>query len=74
MELSQRQAEIYQFILDYHQQKGYSPTLREIAVGVEVSLSTVMAHIQAMKDKGRIDWEPNSARSIHVVKQNGSSC
>jgi repressor LexA len=67
MELSPRQAEIYQFILDYHQQKGYSPTLREISAGVELSLSTVMAHIHAMKDKGYVDWEPNSARSIHVI-------
>jgi repressor LexA len=67
MELSQRQTEIFQFIFDYHQQNGYSPTLREIAAGVGLSLSTVMAHIQAMKDKGCVDWEPNSARSIHVV-------
>jgi repressor LexA len=68
MELSQRQAEIYQFIFDYCRQKGYSPTLREISAGVELSLSTVMAHLQAMKDKGCVDWEPNSARSIHIIK------
>jgi SOS-response transcriptional repressor LexA len=69
MELSQRQTEIYQFILDCRWKKDISPTLREISVGVGVSLSTVMAHIQAMKEKGCIDWEPNSTRSIHAVKQ-----
>jgi repressor LexA len=69
MELSQRQTEIYQFILDYHQKRGHSPAIREIAVGVGLSPSTVMAHIQALRDKGYIAWEPNSARSIHVVKQ-----
>ena len=69
MELSPRQAEIYQFIFDYCRQKGYSHTLREISAGVELSLSTVVVHIQAMKDKGCIDWKPNSARSIYIIKQ-----
>jgi SOS-response transcriptional repressor LexA len=67
--LSPRQAEIYQFILDYRQKRDISPTFREIASATMLSLTSVVAHIQAMKAKGCIDWEPNSARSIHVVKQ-----
>jgi SOS-response transcriptional repressor LexA len=43
--------------------------LREISAGIGLGLSTVTAHIQALRDKGCIAWEPNSARSIHVVKQ-----
>jgi repressor LexA len=69
MELSQRQTEIYQFIIDFHQKRGYNPTLREIAAGVELSPSTVTAHIQALKDKGYVDWEPNIARSLHITRE-----
>jgi repressor LexA len=68
-ELSKRQTEIYQFILDYRQEKDLSPTLREISGGVGLSLSTVVAHINALKDKGRIGWQPKSPRSIHIIKQ-----
>jgi repressor LexA len=69
MELSQRQTEVYQFIIDYHQKRGYSPAIREIAAGVGLAPGTVTAHIHALKDKGCVDWEPNSARSLHIVKQ-----
>jgi repressor LexA len=67
MELSPRQAEIRRFIGGYHQEKGYSPTLREISEGIGLSLATVAAHVKAMKDKGAIAWEPGSPRSIHLV-------
>jgi SOS-response transcriptional repressor LexA len=55
--------------MDYHRHNGYSPSLREIACGIGVSLTTATAHVTALRGKGCIDWEPNSARSIHVVKQ-----
>jgi repressor LexA len=67
--LSPRQTEIYQFILTYREQKDISPTLREIANGVGLSLTSVAAHIQALGDKGYIAWEPKSARSLHIIRQ-----
>jgi repressor LexA len=67
MELSPRQAEIRRFIGDYHQEKGYSPTLREISEGVGLSISTIVEHVKAMRAKGAIAWEPGSPRSIHLA-------
>jgi SOS-response transcriptional repressor LexA len=67
--LSPRQAEIYQFILTYRQQEDMSPTLREISASVGLSLSSVAAHIQVLKDKGYVAWKPKSVRSIHIIRQ-----
>jgi SOS-response transcriptional repressor LexA len=67
--LSPRQAEIYQFILDYRLHKDISPTLREISDGIGLSLSSVATHIFALKDKGYVAWKPKSARSIHIIRQ-----
>jgi repressor LexA len=68
-DLSPRQSEIYQYILDYRQRKDVSPTFREIAEGVGAPLSTAMAHIQALRGKGYIAWDDRAARSIHIIKQ-----
>jgi repressor LexA len=71
-DLSPRQAEIYQFIQDFHQQNGYAPTFREIADGIGQSLSSAAAYITALGDKGYVAWEPKIARSIRIVKQETS--
>jgi repressor LexA len=68
-DLSLRQSEIYQFILDYRRRRDISPTFREIAGGVGLSLSSAMAHSQALRDKGYIAWDDRAARSIHIIKQ-----
>jgi repressor LexA len=66
--LSPRQAEICQFIADFHRKRGYSPTFRDIAASVGVSLGTAAAHIRALKNKGAVTWENKTARSIRIVK------
>jgi repressor LexA len=66
--LSERQSEIYQYIKTFREDHGYSPTFRETADGIGVSLTTVMAHSLALRDKGYITWEDKIARSI-VLKQ-----
>jgi repressor LexA len=67
-DLSPRQSEIYQYILDYRQRKDVSPTFREIAGHIGLSLSSAMAHIQALRGKGYIAWDDRAARSIHIIK------
>jgi SOS-response transcriptional repressor LexA len=66
--LSPRQAEIYRYIQTYCTGRGISPTFREIAVGTGLALSTVTAHIKAMKDNGFIIWDDGTARSVRIVK------
>jgi repressor LexA len=68
-DLSPRQSEIYQFILDYRQRKDVSPTFREIAEGAGLSLASTRAHIQALRGKGYIAWDDRAARSIHIIQR-----
>jgi len=66
-ELSKRQKEIYDFIGKYQADYGYPPLRREIAEHLELSMSTVLEHMEAMKEKGAIDWDDNIVRSIKLT-------
>jgi len=63
---SSRQA-ILDFIRDYPHQ--YSPTVREIAVGVGLSSSsTVHQHLIKLEELGFIERKPNSPRCIVLTE------
>jgi repressor LexA len=53
--LYKRQKQILDFISQYIQKNGFSPTLRQIANSLGVkSLATVHEHLQSMIEKGVI--------------------
>lgn len=57
--------EILNFIIKFTQDKGYSPTVREIKDAVSLaSTSTVHGHIQRLKKKGLLDTKDRSPRSM----------
>lgn len=62
-------ARIYEFVVDYIQQHGYPPTIREIADGVYLS-STASVHTQLLRlfKEGILetDTATGSARAIRV--------
>jgi repressor LexA len=49
-------------------ERGYAPSVREIAneVGLKSS-STVYGHMERLKDSGRIDFEPKHVRTVRIV-------
>mgnify|MGYP000939260546 CR=1 FL=1 len=52
--LYKRQRQIVDFIAQYVQKNGFSPTLKEIAESINVSsLATVHEHLQALEQIGR---------------------
>lgn len=66
-ELTDRQREIYDFIIKYHNDNGYSPTIREIGAGCYLkSNNSVLRHLGILIKKGYILYEPNICRSIRV--------
>lgn len=68
--LTKRQKEVYEFILDKIQTRGYGPTVREIGSEFNIkSPNGVMCHLQALVRKGLITREPNMSRAITVVDQ-----
>lgn len=67
--LYRRQREIIDFLSQYIQKHGYSPTLREIAdaIGV-VSLATIHEHVKRLVEKGVLVKKPGKAvRDLQLV-------
>jgi repressor LexA len=66
--LTSRQKEIYDFIRDKMEKRGYPPTVREIGVAFAIkSPNGVMCHLNALVKKGLIQREAQSARAIQLV-------
>ena len=54
--LTKRQRCVYEFIESYIHEKGFGPTVREIAEAVNLSSpSTVHVHLKTLEEKGRDD-------------------
>ncbi len=67
-QLTERQREIYDFIKDKIESRGYGPTVREIGLGFDIkSPNGVMCHLKALEKKGLIKRETFSARAIQLV-------
>ena len=67
-QLTERQREIYDFIKEKIESRGYGPTVREIGLAFEIrSPNGVMCHLKALEKKGLIVREGFSARAIRLV-------
>jgi repressor LexA len=63
-----RQKQILDFLSQYIQKNGYSPTLQQIAEAIGVSsLATVHEHLSAMAKKGLIKKYEGAVRGIELV-------
>ena len=66
--LTERQQEIWQYLVEYVDGHGYPPTVREIgdAVGL-ASPSTVHAHLANLERQGFLRRDPTKPRAIELV-------
>lgn len=72
--LTPRQKEIYRFIREKIQTRGYGPTVREIGSQFEIkSPNGVMCHLKALQKKGLIHREANMSRAIQLLQDPASS-
>ena len=66
--LYRRQRQIVEFISQFIQKHGYSPTLQEIAEAIGVSsLATVHEHLQALERKNIIKKYDGAIRGIEII-------
>lgn len=66
--LYRRQKQILDFIRQYIQKFGFSPTLQQIAEAISVhSLATVHEHLQSMAKKGIIRRYEGAVRGIEII-------
>jgi len=70
MSVTRRQKEVLDFISNFVQRNGYSPSFEEIARGLGLkSLATVHKHITNLQKKGLLQRAHNRSRSIDVIPQ-----
>jgi repressor LexA len=68
MALTRRQKQVLDFLVNFINRRGYSPSFEEIGGGLELSsLATVHKHLQTLERKGFIRRGYNQSRSVEVV-------
>lgn len=64
MNLTPKQLRVLDFVKDFRENQGFSPTMQEIADDLGVSKVTVFEHVEALVSKGALERDPNKARSL----------
>jgi len=68
--LTKKQRRTLDYVTSFIEQRGYSPSYREIANGLKLSsVATVAQHIEALVEKGLLTKGNNSARSLLPVEE-----
>lgn len=72
--ITKRQQQIYDFIRSYQLEKGYPPSVREMAAAVGLSSpSTVHAHLSALEARGLIKRDATKPRALELFNEDGTS-
>ena len=72
MAITKRQRQVYDFISEFVQKNGYSPSFEEIGDGLGLSsLATVHKHITNLEKKGLLTRDYNCSRSIDLLPPKG---
>ena len=66
--ITKKQLAVLNFLEDFTEEKGYSPSYREIQEGLGLSsVSAVAEHIDNLVAKGALKKVPGAARSLEVL-------
>ncbi len=69
MELTSRQRQILEYIVEYEKEHGYPPTIREICEAFGISSPRgVSKHLEALEKKGYIERSKGRSRGIRILK------
>ncbi len=72
MALTRRQKQVYDFLVRFVEEHGYSPSFEEIGDGLGLSsLATVHKHVSNLEQKGLLKRDYNRSRSIDLLKPRG---
>jgi len=66
--LTDRQQEIYAWIVTSIQRRGYSPTVRELCAAFSfASPNGARCHLRILRKKGYLDWQEKQSRTIRPL-------
>jgi len=67
--LSPQQKKVFDFIKDYCEKHGISPSIADISTGIGLANSTVYTYAGAMIKKGYLTSEEGVHRSLRIVPE-----
>ncbi len=68
IKLTKKQLALLDFVQDFTEEKGYSPSYREIMAGMGLSsVSAVAEHVDNLVEKGVLRKNPGTARSLEIL-------
>lgn len=68
VKLTKKQLAVLNFLQDFTEENGYSPSYREIMAGLGLSsVSAVAEHVDNLISKGALKKVPGAARSLEVL-------
>lgn len=68
VKLTKKQQAVLDFLQDFIEEKGYSPSYREIMTGLNLtSVSSVAEHVDNLVEKGVLRREPGESRSLTIL-------
>ena len=68
VKLTKKQLALLDFLQDFTEENGYSPSYREIMAGMGLSsVSAVAEHVENLVEKGVLKKVPGAARSLEVL-------
>jgi len=68
-QLTPRQLQLLRTIASFQTSQCYSPTIAELASGLDISRSTVFEHIVELRKKGLLSACPGRARSLKLTSE-----
>ena len=68
VKLTKKQLAVLNFLEDFTEEQGYSPSYREIMAGMGLtSVSAVAEHVDNLVNKGVLRKVPGAARSLEIL-------
>jgi repressor LexA len=69
--LTRRQKQTVEIVRDFIAEYGFSPSLREVAARLGVTVNAAIGHLTAAERKGAISRTPGLARSLRPTPRRG---
>ena len=68
IKLTKKQLAVLNYLQDFTEEKGYSPSYREMMAGLGLSsVSAVAEHVENLVEKGVLKNMPGAARSLEIL-------
>lgn len=60
---------VYDTVIDFKEENGYPPSIRDIAKILNRSHTAVWLHLKKLREDGDIEWIPGASRTISIVER-----